>query len=142
MVTPCRLKEIRGKSYRCFFELTLQIIGGKWKPIILFQLSVEGVMRFGELKKSIPDVTERMLTKQLRELETDGLISRKIYREVPPKVEYSLRPLGVSLIPILRQMREWGVSYEEYLGASKIFDEEEGYESRQYPAISPIYKIK
>lgn len=141
MVIPCRLKEIDGKRYRCFFELTLQIIGGKWKPIILFQLAIEGIMRFGELKRSMPDVTERMLTRQLRELEKDGLISRKIYREVPPKVEYSLRPLGASLIPVLRQMREWGVKYEKQITGAEAFREEDGYESKQSPIFSEIYAI-
>ena len=65
-------------------------------------------MQFGELKKSIPEITQRMLTKQLKELETDGLIHRKVFRQVPPKEEYSLKPAAVKLIPILLQMREWG----------------------------------
>lgn len=142
MVAPCKLKEIRGKSYRCFFELTLQVIGGKWKPIILSQLSVEGIMRFGEIKKSIPDITERMLTKQLRELENDGIINRKVYREVPPRVEYSLKPLGVTLIPLLKEMRAWGVKYEEHLGGSENFMAEDGYESKQEAKISDMYKNK
>lgn len=140
MVAPCKLKEIDGKRYRCFFELTLQVIGGKWKPIILFQLALEGVLRFGELRKSMPDITERMLTRQLRELEKDGLIKREIYREVPPKVEYSLNPLGVSLIPILRQMREWGVIYEEHLAGKNGFSEEDGYESKRIPDFSSMYE--
>ena len=141
MIKPCKDKELRGKEYRCFFELTLQVIGGKWKPIILYHLAIEGMMRFGELNRTIPAVTERMLTRQLRELEADGLIHREVYREVPPRTEYSLTPLGVSLIPILTQMREWGVQYEDYLGGAGAFCGE-GYESRQPLDIAPMYREK
>ncbi|MBI9092414.1 MAG: helix-turn-helix transcriptional regulator [Desulfobacterium sp.] len=139
MPEPCKIKELKGKTYRCFFELTLKVIGGKWKPIILYHLSLEGIMRFGELKKSIPDVTERMLTKQLRELEADGIIHRKVYRQVPPKVEYTLKPLGVSLVPTLLQMREWGVDYERQLGGGDYVGGE-GYESRESPEIASMYR--
>ena len=139
MINPCKDKELNGKQYRCFFELTLQVIGGKWKPIILYQLALAGIMRFGELRKSMAGVTERMLTKQLRELEADGLIHREIYREIPPRTEYSLTPLGVSLIPILTQMREWGVKYEDYLGSGADFCGA-GYESRQPLDIAAMYR--
>ncbi len=81
MVKACATKRADGKEYRCFFELTLQVIGGKWKPIIIYQLAVEGVMRFGELRRSVVGVTERMLTRQLRELEKDGLVHRRVYRQ-------------------------------------------------------------
>mgnify|MGYP001358325759 CR=1 FL=1 len=87
MVTACKTKELDGKRYRCHFELTLQLIGGKWKPIILYHLALEGVQRFNELRRGMAGVTERMLTKQLRELEADGLVSRRVYPQVPPKVE-------------------------------------------------------
>jgi DNA-binding HxlR family transcriptional regulator len=126
-VLPCRVKEISGKRYRCYFELTLAVIGGKWKPIILYHLSLASAVRFGELRRGMPDVTERMLTRQLRELEADGLVHREVYREVPPRVEYSLTEMGRSLIPLLLQMRAWGVDYEKSLGADVIF-QEEGYE--------------
>jgi len=135
----CKIKELNGKKYQCFFELTLKVIGGKWKPIILYQLSLEGIMRFGELKRSIPDVTERMLTKQLRELEADGIIHRKVFRQVPPKVEYSLKSHGVSLIPVLQQMREWGVDYERTL-VGEDFLIEHNYESLDSPEIAPMYR--
>ena len=138
MIKPCKVKEIKGKKYRCFFELTFQVIGGKWKLIILYQLSRAGVLRFGELKRAIPDATERMLTKQLRELEADGLIHREVYREVPPRVEYSLKPLGVSIIPVLLQVREWGVNYEREIGGDNSFCGEE-YESPQPPEIAAVY---
>lgn len=112
MPKMCREKNLNGKKYRCFFELTLQLIGGKWKPVILYHLALEGVLRFGEMRRGIPAVTERMLTKCLRELEADGLVARKVYRQVPPKVEYSLTDMGQSLIPILKDMRNWGERYE------------------------------
>lgn len=134
MPEPCKIKELQGKTYRCYFELTLSVIGGKWKPIILYQLALENVMRFGELTRSIPEITQRMLTKQLRELETDGLIHREVYREVPPKVEYSLTPLGYTLIPILQHMRKWGVDYERHLGGTDLFSDE-GYELPEPPEI-------
>jgi DNA-binding HxlR family transcriptional regulator len=126
--SPCKIKEIGGKRYRCYFELTLSVIGGKWKPIILYHLSLADAVRFGELRRGMPDVTERMLTRQLRELEADGLVHREVYREVPPRVEYSLTDMGASLIPILKQMQAWGVEYEDFLGGAGSFDGE-GYEA-------------
>ncbi|MCG8552381.1 MAG: helix-turn-helix transcriptional regulator [Desulfobacterales bacterium] len=138
MPAPCKVKIIKDRKYRCFFELTLGIIGGKWKPVILFHIAREGVMRFGELKKSIPEITQRMLTKQLRELETDGLVRRKVYRQVPPKVEYSLETAAVKLIPILLQMRDWGVAYEKEQMNGTVM--EEGCESLDKPMIAPMYQ--
>jgi DNA-binding HxlR family transcriptional regulator len=85
----------------------LEIIGGKWKGVILYHL-MERTYRFGELKRVMPGVTQRMLTKQLRELETDGIIHRKVYAEVPPKVEYSLTEVGESLTDVMMMMRDWG----------------------------------
>jgi DNA-binding HxlR family transcriptional regulator len=92
---------------QCPVTATLQIIGGKWKPIILWVLS-SGTKRFGELKKNMPEVTQKMLTQQLRELETDGIITRRVYAEIPPKVEYSLTEKGHTLGPILKSMCDWG----------------------------------
>lgn len=92
---------------QCPVEATLDMIGGKWKGVILFRLS-EGTKRFGELRKLLPKVTQRTLTQQLRELEADGLVSRKIFAEVPPKVEYSLTDLGRSLKPLLVKLKDWG----------------------------------
>ena len=134
----CNIKVLGEKEYRCFFELTLQVIGGKWKPIIVYQLAMNGVMRFGELKRAIPAVTERMLTRQLRELEKDGLIHREVYREIPPKVEYSLLPAGVQLIPILLQMREWGEEYERSHLPGDYTDDR--FEPRTPPVISERYQ--
>ena len=84
MVDKCQSKQINEKTYRCYFELTLDVIGGKWKPVILYHLAQEGVMRFGELKRSMPDITQRMLTKQLRELEEDGLIFGNLQSALAP----------------------------------------------------------
>ncbi len=126
---PCTIKEFNGKEYKCFFELTLLVIGGKWKPIILYLLFRDKVVRFGELRKKMPEITERMLTKQLRELEADGLVHREVYKVVPPKVEYSLTPIGESLMPVLDSMRDWGVEYEEFLYGGEVL-KGEGYEKK------------
>jgi DNA-binding HxlR family transcriptional regulator len=98
----------------CPVSLTLKVIGGKWKPAILWHLS-EGYRRFGELKRRIPNITQKMLTQQLRELEQDGVVSRKVFAEVPPHVEYSLTMYGKTLEPILRQMCRWGEAHRQTL---------------------------
>ncbi|MCR8632612.1 winged helix-turn-helix transcriptional regulator [Paenibacillus radicis (ex Xue et al. 2023)] len=108
------LKErINLKEINCEKELTLAVIGGKWKLIILWHLGLEGTKRFSELKKLIPSITQKMLTNQLRELEEDQLVTRKVYAEVPPRVEYSLTDYGESLMPILKMMYSWGKDYGE-----------------------------
>ena len=94
----------------CPVSATLDLIGGKYKALILWHLS-EGTLRFSELKKAIANATPKMLTQQLRELEEQALISRKVYPVVPPKVEYSLTALGKSLMPVLVAMRDWGADY-------------------------------
>lgn len=98
--------------YSCTVELTLDVIGGKWKGVLLFHL-LKGSKRFNELRRLLPDVTQRMLTLQLRELEMDGLIDRKVYAQVPPKVEYSLTEFGTTLKPLLLMMRDWGQQYSD-----------------------------
>lgn len=92
----------------CGTFYTLSVIGSRWKPLILWRLLLKGSLRYSQLKNSMPNVSERILILQLRELEQDKLISRKVYPEVPPKVEYSLTALGLSLEPILRSLSEWG----------------------------------
>ena len=92
-------------------EITLQLIGDKWKVLILRDL-MPGTKRFGELKKSVGNVSQKVLTAQLRTMEESGLVNRKVYAEVPPRVEYSLTELGKSLKPILDSMRAWGEAYK------------------------------
>ena len=94
----------------CPVEATLELIGGKYKALILWQLS-NGQMRFSELKKAIHNATPKMLTQQLRELEADKLLHREVFPVIPPKVEYSLTELGRSLMPVLVAMRDWGANY-------------------------------
>lgn len=101
-------------SYSCSIEATLALIGGKYKTLILWHLK-DTILRFNELKKLIPKATPKMLTQQLRELESDGLIIRVVYPVVPPKVEYSLSDFGKSIIPILDSMCDWGSDYLEKL---------------------------
>ncbi|GAA3399951.1 winged helix-turn-helix transcriptional regulator [Paenibacillus hodogayensis] len=97
----------------CPVELAVQLIGGKWKIVILHHLAVNGTKRFNELRRIFPDATQRTLTRQLRELEQDGLITRKIYSEIPPKVEYTISDMGQSLIPLLSHLEEWGLAMIE-----------------------------
>ncbi|MBN8236062.1 winged helix-turn-helix transcriptional regulator [Halobacillus kuroshimensis] len=99
------------RSFNCEKELTLAIIGGKWKMLILWHLGKEGTKRFGELKTLMPGITQRMLVNQLRELEAHDIIHREVYPVVPPKVEYSLTKHGESLLPILEAMYAWGRNY-------------------------------
>ncbi|WP_303984922.1 winged helix-turn-helix transcriptional regulator [Niallia circulans] len=105
------MERMAGKEFNCEKELTLSIIGGKWKMLILWHLGKEGTKRFGELKALIPGITQRMLVNQLRELENDYIVKRVVYPVVPPKVEYSLTDEGKSLMPILDAMYSWGRNY-------------------------------
>ncbi|TDH35783.1 HxlR family transcriptional regulator [Pseudohoeflea suaedae] len=104
----------------CAVEATISLIDGKWKAVILFHLMEKGVLRFNEIRRHIPNVTQRMLTNQLRELEADGLIARKVYAQVPPKVEYSLSPRGESLGPILVSLKDWGDANMSLFNGSQI----------------------
>jgi DNA-binding HxlR family transcriptional regulator len=100
-------------KYSWPIEATLDVIGGKWKPLVIYELR-EGTLRFSQIVEKVqPRITPRMLTKELRELETSGLVIRKVYAQVPPKVEYSLTEKGASLIPILDDLCDWG---SEHMG--------------------------
>lgn len=96
----------------CNLTYAVQLMGGRWKLPIITRLSA-GKQRFGELKRIIPNITERMLTLQLRELERDGLVTRSVYQEVPPRVEYELTPLSTALIPVCLQLDEWGAKHKD-----------------------------
>jgi DNA-binding HxlR family transcriptional regulator len=98
----------------CNVELVLDVIGGKWKGATLYHL-LDGTRRFGELRRELPRVTQRMLTLQLRELEADGLVHRQVYAEVPPRVEYSLTDFGRTLEPLLMTMKAWGETHRDQL---------------------------
>ncbi|TAJ43973.1 winged helix-turn-helix transcriptional regulator [Methanofollis fontis] len=109
-------------KYSWGIEATLDVIGGKWKPLVIYQLK-DGTLRFSQIMARVqPRITQRMLTKELRELEKDGLVNRKVYAQVPPKVEYSLTEKGYSLIPILDQLCDWGY---EHMGDDIEFQCEE-----------------
>lgn len=102
---------LKDLKYDWPIDATLAVIGGKWKPLIIYELNDE-TLRFSQLLDRLqPRITQRMLTKQLRQLEADGLVTRKVYTQVPPKVEYSLTELGKSLMPILDQLCEWGTRH-------------------------------
>jgi DNA-binding HxlR family transcriptional regulator len=98
---------MKEQQFGCPLELTLSVISGKWKTLILHNL-ISGTKRFNELNKLIPKVTQRMLTMQLRELEADGIVHREVYAVVPPKTEYSLTEVGNSLCPVFEAMNKWG----------------------------------
>ncbi len=116
MSEACELKDCKGKKYYCAMELSLQVIGGKWKPIILWRLGTDGTLRFSQLSRIMPNITQKMLTQQLRELEADGMLKRTVWPQVPPKVEYELTELGWSIMPVLRELCAWGKGYEERFG--------------------------
>jgi DNA-binding HxlR family transcriptional regulator len=111
---------VKKRVTNCPAEVTLAVIGGRWKVLILFQL-FQGVKRFSELLHALPGITQKMLTQQLREMERDGIVSRTVYPQVPPKVEYRLTPRGETLKPVVKAMCQWGLRQEGSLadGAAK-----------------------
>jgi DNA-binding HxlR family transcriptional regulator len=118
MVDTVRSRSVRRRAGRtgCSVEATLTVIGGVWKPVLLFHL-LSGKLRFNALCRLIPSATTRMITLQLRELEADGIVRRIVYPEVPPRVEYELTELGWSLQPLLLAMRAWGLSFTQRMAA-------------------------
>jgi DNA-binding HxlR family transcriptional regulator len=111
--------------YSCPVEATVDVIGGKWKSVIVYHL-LDGTKRFNELKRLNKGITQRMLTLQLRELEASGIVHREIYRQIPPKVEYSLTEFGRSLEPLILFMRNWGLENME-----KVLENREKHEINQ-----------
>jgi DNA-binding HxlR family transcriptional regulator len=105
-------EEKTAAAFACPIENTLKVMDGKWKIMILHALFFNGTLRFSELKKHIPGVTQKMLTAQLRDLEAKGVVERKVYPVVPPKVEYSLTDMGRSLRPVLEAMHQWSLEYD------------------------------
>lgn len=99
----------------CDFQSVLEILVGKWKPIILFQLFSNGTMRFSEIQRAIPEITKKMLTAQLRELEYHDIVHRKVYHQVPPRVEYSISEYGKGMAMVLEPMNAWGLAHMKHL---------------------------
>ncbi len=118
-------RDVRPDWHYCEVATTLEVIGGRWKAVILFHL-MDGTKRFGALRRRLPSVTQRMMTLQLRELERDGVVLRVVYPQVPPKVEYSLTPFGRSLVPVLIAMRDWGQRNRASLIATREQGEPDG----------------
>lgn len=128
--------DLRDKIFHCPLEVTTSLVGGKWQCVILWHLR-EGTLRFRQLQKRLPGITPKMLTQQLRGLEDSGLISRKVYPVIPPKVEYSLTDYGETFLPILEAMYRWGKQYSENFNLfvdtyfqEKVIREEKEHRSR------------
>lgn len=106
----------KSKAYSCGLEAALAVIGGKWKCLILWNLS-RGSRRFGELRRLVNGISEKMLIQELKEMELDGIVIRKDFGEIPPRVEYSLTPFGLELRAVLRPLCDWGTKHMNYIGA-------------------------
>ncbi|HEJ7835082.1 helix-turn-helix domain-containing protein [Serratia marcescens] len=119
------MKKLRNydKAPGCSMEAALHILGGKWKGVILYHLFKDGTLRFSELQRFLPNINQRLLTKQLRELEEDGLIHREVYPVVPPRVEYSLTDEGRTLYDLIMGLSVWGKRWLEKRGMSTAEDE-------------------
>ncbi|MFD7516207.1 winged helix-turn-helix transcriptional regulator [Streptomyces niveus] len=113
-------KSARRGPYFCGIDAAMDVVAGKWKPLILWELNNYGTRRFAELRRGLPGVSEKMLIQHLREMEEDGLVHREVYRQVPPKVEYSLTEQGVSLNTALSPLGKWGTERMRRMGAEKV----------------------
>ena len=109
---------MKAQTYGCGLEAALAVVGGKWKPIVLWQLA-PGPRRFGELRRLVTGISEKMLIQQLREMEADGIVVRRDFREIPPRVEYSLTAFGVSLGQALKPLCDWGREHTERISKAK-----------------------
>ncbi|MFU0790114.1 winged helix-turn-helix transcriptional regulator [Virgibacillus proomii] len=114
--------KLQNGEYHCEKELTLSIISGKWKVVILWHLGVEGPHRFNSLQRLFENISHKTLSNQLKELIEDGIVSRKVYPESPPKVEYSMTKLGYTLLPIIEMMYDWGKKRIQQLKEEGIID--------------------
>lgn len=112
--------EISTRVFNCNMELTLDIIGGKWKPIVLYHIGNKGVLRYGELKRLVPDVSERVLSRTLRELEQSNMIERNAYDEKTLRVEYTLTAIGEEVLPLLNSLTEWGNKYNKQFSYATV----------------------
>jgi DNA-binding HxlR family transcriptional regulator len=117
------------KIFYCNTELAIDVIGGKWKPLIIYHLGNRDVIRFGEFKRLIPNINERVLSRALRELEIAEIVHREDFNENPPRVEYSLKEAGVKLFPIIHQLGEWGKQYNSLYDYGTL-DFEDKYEDK------------
>jgi DNA-binding HxlR family transcriptional regulator len=109
---------VKTPAYGCGLEAALDVVGGKWKPIVLYHLA-SGPRRFGELRRLVTGISEKMLIQNLREMEEDRIVKRKDFHEIPPRVEYSLTPFGVSLIEALKPLCEWGAKHGKRIEETK-----------------------
>lgn len=114
-------------SNDCKVETALEILVGKWKPVILYQLFSNHTMRFSELQKAIPAISKKMLTQQLRELEYHDIVHREVYRQIPPKVEYSITEYGQGMATALEAINDWGMTHVEHL--NELYGEDRTVES-------------
>ncbi len=125
------------ETQQCPVTTALSIIGGKWKVIILWHLKEGGVKRFGELQRLVVGISQKMLTQELRDLENSGLVTRKVYPVVPPKVEYSLTEIGWSLKPVLEHLSAWGSEYRKSRDVNTSFPELESI-SQMTRELEPV----
>lgn len=116
-------------GFTCGLDATLRVIAGKWKPLILYFVAQDGPTRYGELRRAIRDVSDKMLIQQLKELEADGLVKRTDYKEVPPRVDYSLTPLGHSLAQALVPLCSWGT--EHMAEVAQVFAERDAWTAKR-----------
>jgi DNA-binding HxlR family transcriptional regulator len=119
---PGTLGAVQPKVYECGLDAAVDIVGGKWKPLVLWALS-EQPRRFGALRRELPGISEKVLTQQLRELERDGIVHREVHDQVPPKVVYSLTPLGRSLDHALQPLGDWGEQHLDHIIAVRTGSE-------------------
>jgi DNA-binding HxlR family transcriptional regulator len=118
---------VKKPAYGCGLEAALDVVGGKWKPIVLWQLA-SGPRRFGKLRRLVTGISEKMLIQNLREMEEDGIVDRKDFHEIPPRVEYSLTSFGVSLTEVLKPLCEWGAKHMKRIEETKAQSETQAVE--------------